>query len=758
MTVTEPIVFTREDWTLFRTPATLAQKAGVPVRHIRRLVAKEVVDNALDIADATGRTLVGLDAFDDGTIRVEDNGPGIPGTPEAIAALFSIRRPLTSTKLLRLPTRGALGNGLRVVAGAVLASEGHLNVWTRNMHLRLTPKDDGTTAVTCAPVSWPHGTRIDVWLGPALPWDDSPLEWANQALMLGNVRRVYRGKTSAHWYDTGAFFELLQAAGAQSVRRVVAEFDGCSGPQAGVVARDFLNCSANDLSRDESAALLATIRSVVSPVNADRLGHVGRHAGLPPGYAKTIVTMSGGRHQSFAAHVPMVIEAWAKRLDPGDDDMVAAFVNRTPVTDPVGVDRLKGTEVVLFGCELGHPVKVGRSPMLLLFNVTTPYIPLTSDGKAPDLSGLAKVIVATIEQAARSAIRQTPVAADKKRTHKDSVRAFLADGIAFASGNGRYRYSERQLFYALRERVHRDTESELNWDNFKKIIGDIESERGDDLPGITRDNRGVLYHPHTGETIPLGTINVERYERPLWTFNKILYAEKEGLFEALIAERWPEKHDCALLTSKGFATRAARDVIDLLGETDEDLLFFCIHDADGHGTTIYQSLQEATRIRPRRVVEVVNLGIEPAEGRAMGLQVETFASKDPVRVADYVPADDVAWLQTQRIELNAMTTPDFITWLDGKMDAHGQGKLIPPISVLTDQLNDDVEERIREDITERILRENDVDGKVSEMMTVARPIIEAWGNELPSYVSSAFVLDPAQAWTAPVAEVAAKIA
>jgi hypothetical protein len=43
---------------------------------------------------------------------VEDDGDGIPGSDEQIAALFSIRRPLTSTKILRRPVRGASGNGL----------------------------------------------------------------------------------------------------------------------------------------------------------------------------------------------------------------------------------------------------------------------------------------------------------------------------------------------------------------------------------------------------------------------------------------------------------------------------------------------------------------------------------------------------------------------------------------------------------------------------------------------------------------------
>src|SRR3954451_2010671 len=92
-----------------------------------------------------------------------------------------------------------------------------------------------------------------------------------------------------------------------------------------------------------------------------------------------------------------------------------------------------------------------------------------------------------------------------------------------------------------------------------------------------------------------------------WTFNKILYCEKEGFFPILKDARWPERHDCALMTSKGFASRAARDVLDLLGETDEELWFYCIHDADASGTMIYQALQEGTQARPGRKVHIINL-------------------------------------------------------------------------------------------------------------------------------------------------------
>ena len=41
-------MFEREDWTLFRTVEGLQQKAGVPANLLRRLVLKELGDNALD--------------------------------------------------------------------------------------------------------------------------------------------------------------------------------------------------------------------------------------------------------------------------------------------------------------------------------------------------------------------------------------------------------------------------------------------------------------------------------------------------------------------------------------------------------------------------------------------------------------------------------------------------------------------------------------------------------------------------------------
>ena len=127
-----------------------------------------------------------------------------------------------STKLLRLPQRGALGNGLRVAAGAVLASDGSLVVTTRNQRIVLLPQADGSTAVVeVTAADQPIGTRIEIGFGPALPSDDEALAWALAADTMANEGNTYEGKTSPHWYDPVQFHELLLAYGSNPLRGLI---------------------------------------------------------------------------------------------------------------------------------------------------------------------------------------------------------------------------------------------------------------------------------------------------------------------------------------------------------------------------------------------------------------------------------------------------------------------------------------------------------------------------------------------------------
>src|SRR3954452_20055658 len=77
----------RHDWALFLQPDRLAQKAGCAQRHLRRMVGKELVDNAADTS-----TEVRVEQLDADAVRVTDRGPGLDRA--RVLELFAINRPL----------------------------------------------------------------------------------------------------------------------------------------------------------------------------------------------------------------------------------------------------------------------------------------------------------------------------------------------------------------------------------------------------------------------------------------------------------------------------------------------------------------------------------------------------------------------------------------------------------------------------------------------------------------------------------------
>ena len=280
----------------------------MPAHHLRHLVLKELGDNGLDPgASVTYGAVKG--ARD--TFVVADDGPGLDGTPEEIAELFSIRRPLRSTKLLRLPQRGQLGNGLRVVAGAVLAGGGTLTVITRGRRIALQPQLDGSTSVvSVSEADQSTGTRVEVGFG-TLKGDAAPFDWIKQAVMINHHGETYSGRSSPFWHDGPQFHELILACGAQPVRSLVAQLDGCTGGKAGeiVAAVGLDRRPCQDVSREEAIALLRAIRKRVRPVNVERLGFVGRDAFSPESsYAKAQeATVIGSG--DLKAQLPYVVEA-----------------------------------------------------------------------------------------------------------------------------------------------------------------------------------------------------------------------------------------------------------------------------------------------------------------------------------------------------------------------------------------------------------------------------------------------------------------
>jgi hypothetical protein len=297
------------------------------------------------------------------------------------------------------------------------------------------------------------------------------------------------------------------------------------------------------------------------------------------------------------------------------------------------------------------------------------------------------------EKLKREANRPTPkrtyYAPEPRVSQKEIVFYVLPRGIRAAGSN----FSTRDLYYATRPLAyaHGDwpTGKELKYSYFAQTLLTEYQEVEGLIPGMWRDPRGSLHEPHTGKSIGLGTIEVANYAFPEYTFDKILYVEKEGEWPKLQAAKLAERYDMAIASSKGYPVEAVRELFAQAEGGEYQLFVF--HDADIDGYEIVRVLGEATRRMPEHNVDVLDIGLKVADAFEMGLPPEPYFRKGGV------PAT-LRWRLTplereyfsgkygHRFELNAIL-PDTsrIAYIERKLAEKGvRGKVIPPDDKLPD--------------------------------------------------------------------------
>ena len=150
-------------------PRRPTQKAGVSKDMLPRLVLKELADNGLDAG-----AVVKVGELPEGGYYVDDDGPGID-PPKRSPACSRSRRPLVSTKLLRLPTRGA---------SAMACAWSLARSWPPTAPYRHYPQSAHRASPRARrhhhggqrqAVKRPVGTRIEIGFGPDLPDDETAL-------------------------------------------------------------------------------------------------------------------------------------------------------------------------------------------------------------------------------------------------------------------------------------------------------------------------------------------------------------------------------------------------------------------------------------------------------------------------------------------------------------------------------------------------------------------------------------------------------
>jgi hypothetical protein len=335
-----------------------------------------------------------------------------------------------------------------------------------------------------------------------------------------------------------------------------------------------------------------------------------------------------------------------------------------------------------------------------------------------------------------------------KVTQKDIVFAMLPQGIRNAGEN----FSRRDLNYATRPLVYNHPAWEkgevLNYDYFSQgLLVDYQKERGL-IPGLWTEARGHFQEPHTGKVIGLGTREVLAYVFPKYTFNKILYVEKEGEWSKLRAAKLAERFDMGLASAKGYPVEAVRELFARAEAGDHQLFVF--HDADPDGYNIVWVMREATRRMPHHNVEVIDIGLTVEDALEMNLDSEPFSRKKaiPHRLHGRLStvAEEYFVVRRERFELNAIL-PDTrrIEYIERKLEEAGvRPKVIPPDDALKELGEGIYREKVGGWVEEAIAELLDTD-ELKER--VAEELKERFGLEnAREWIEEGFEIDRSKSW------------
>jgi hypothetical protein len=357
------------------------------------------------------------------------------------------------------------------------------------------------------------------------------------------------------------------------------------------------------------------------------------------------------------------------------------------------------------------------------------------------------------ERAARVP-RKTYYAPIPKTYIKEIVFEVLPQAITNAGTN----FSARDLYYATRALAYRHSEWEddktLGYKYFSQTLLTEYQEENGLIAGLWRDARGHLHEPHTGNSVALGTREIANYEFPEYTFDKILYVEKEGELPKLQAAKLGERYDMAICSGKGQPTEAVRTLFERAEGGDYQLFVF--HDADLDGYDIARVMAEETRRMPDYFVDVVDIGLTIEDALEMGLASEPFHRKKDISwelrmrlsgvAKEYLYQRSYRGVQGERFELNAIL-PDTrrIEYIEEKLKENGvRGKVIPPEDALAERREAMYAKRLEGWVDEILAEVLDTDALKAKMVEEFQERFKLQGAE--AWIKAGFKGDDTLSW------------
>jgi hypothetical protein len=611
--------------------------------------------------------------------------------------------------------------------------------------------------------------------------------------------------TSPWWYDAAALGKLVfghigaaERGGPDlTLRDFVRQFRGLSGTaKAKAVCDQFPDMKrlADFVGREQDLPLfLQLMRKQTQAPSPGILGQIGeahlRHRfeqwfGVKRWWYKRLSGDAGG--------VAYVVEAaLAQTRRPG---RLFHGVNFSPTfDDPLAGTLLIAPEISGFGVtgflRQGHADPLSDSAAVwtaAAFHLVCPALETLDKGKtrlkppAAVIQAAGKALWSVVKDLYREEERRKKDAARQGRADRARERATerLVEGWSLKravfevipkavpkAAGALGRVSAHTLYYHVRPLIQEYTSRELSSNYLEQTLLPAYRREVGPLPEVYYEPRGILYEPHTGQAVPMGTLDVEKYVFPAWRYDKILFVEKKGLWPVFQAARLAERYDMAIVAGEGYATEACR-VLFANAERGKDYQIFVLHDADPWGYNIARTLREETVRMPGHKVEVIDLGLKLGEALALGLPTEEFTRKKalPAGLAlnevekEYFggrQAGSKSWV-CRRVELNAFTSPGLITDVERGLKTNGvRGKIVPPDQVLGERLRAALRVALAEAV--KAEWEDRVEAEVRARFEALEQQIGERQEGIRDAIAGALTKWPLQAWDEAVARMAREI-
>lgn len=491
------------------------------------------------------------------------------------------------------------------------------------------------------------------------------------------------------------------------------------------------------------------------------IGALARLFGLesPPIYRRVIHD-----NPDDSAH-PFVLELALGRLPQGQKRVIWTGLNHTPTYEDPFYTRLLyppvKPEQPVSGLDgfLDAYGQTSEQPVLLVIHIICPNLAYQDFSKTeidarPFRQPLAGLLHEMLSEFTRVEVVQFE---DLQAT----AHALLPEAVQRLSPSGKQQFAASQLLRAIRrlllERLSAEGRAEFaaTWlsdpgatARLQAYIQTYAQQNRDLLNNLIGPEQGRLslpVRPDAYTTLPASQVDQRLLEETC--VNKLLLVPDPEMESLLIANGLLSRYDMALLCNEDGFNVSFEAVLEHLNRLDLPLVL--LHHATPDSCLLAERLRKRLNDAGLAKIQLLDLGLTPAQGRELGLDAEPGAGGgDAAALAHSLEPDEVAFLTDLRLEMSlfALSVQKLTGWLDQRFAEIGlPAKLIPAAGHLRSAGLTNMKRILSDWVISRFHQINQVNFLVDQVMVELAPDLNP--DHLPAKLDEALKTDPLQSWT-----------